>query len=236
MVDVHCHMLFGVDDGPSQVEESVQMLIEAKNQGVDQVILTPHYREGMFSYPVDQILKNYKHLREQAEWFGVQLYLGSEYHVDGNMVEHIASRRCQSLAQGPYVLAEFSHGTEFDYMRDAVRNLMMAGYIPVVAHAERYAALAKNMDNIKTLKAEGACILLNASSILGNEGKELKRYTGKILEKGLADLVASDAHGIKHRKCHLKECFEFVSKKYGAAYASRLMETNPKMIIAHEQK
>ena len=93
MIDIHTHLLFGVDDGPATIEESIEMLKVAKAQGVDAMILTPHYRHGMFSYPNEQIKENFIALYEHAKKIGVYLYLGTEHHVNSMIVEYIQSGR-----------------------------------------------------------------------------------------------------------------------------------------------
>ena len=112
MIDIHNHSLFGVDDGAKTFEESSELLKEAYLQGIDTMILTPHYRHSIFQYPLDRIHMNYKQLEEKAKEIGIRLYLGCEYHVDSYIVEHLQSGRCFSLAQGSYVLTEYEYETE----------------------------------------------------------------------------------------------------------------------------
>ena len=100
MVDIHCHALYGVDDGAGGIEESTAMLQQAKSQGVETIVLTPHYRHGMFDYPAEQIRTNFARLKQEAEQTGIALYLGCEYHVDSRIIEALQENPCFSLAGG----------------------------------------------------------------------------------------------------------------------------------------
>ena len=91
MIDMHCHLLYGVDDGSPTIEESVKMLVEAKNQGIEKIILTPHYRHGMFAYPKEKIEENFEKLKPYGEKLGIQIYLGTEYHVNSQIVDAFQS-------------------------------------------------------------------------------------------------------------------------------------------------
>ncbi len=128
MIDIHSHLLFGVDDGPDTLEESVQMLKDAKSQGIDAIILTPHYRHGMFPHRKEQIKTNFEKLKKYSKKYGIQLYLGTEYHVNSRMVEYLESGRCSSLAGTKYVLTEYSYETEYEYIRKMSQELIFNGY------------------------------------------------------------------------------------------------------------
>ena len=107
MIDIHSHLLYGVDDGPKTLEESVEMLKVAKAQGVTTMILTPHYRHGMFAYPGKDIIEHFQKLLPYAAQIGVQLHLGTEHHVNSMIIEYIQSQRVRTLANTQYVLAEY---------------------------------------------------------------------------------------------------------------------------------
>ena len=138
MIDIHCHALYGVDAGAKSMEESVAMLSQAKSQGVEAIILTPHCRHGMFEYPVERIREHFEHLKHQAGTMGVELYIGCEYHVNSRMIEALQTGRCSSMAGGDFVLTEYSYDTEYPYICEQTKKLLSYGYIPVMAHVERY--------------------------------------------------------------------------------------------------
>lgn len=233
MVDIHCHALYGVDDGASSIEESIAMLRRADSQGIKAVVLTPHYRFGMFGYPTEQVQAHFGLLKQEAEKIGIALYLGCEYHVNSRILEALQENQCFSLAGGDFVLTEYSFNTDFSYIYTQTQKLISCGYIPVIAHVERYECFLKDPKLCPELSNTGAYIQINADSVLGLDGKAAEKFCRKILKKGWADIVASDAHGITRRACHLKECMEYITGKYGEAYAELLFKGNPGKVVGN---
>ncbi len=233
IIDVHCHLLYGVDDGPDSLEESVEMLRHARQQGIQSMILTPHYRHGMFGYPVERIRRHYEQLVPEAEKLGIQLFLGCEFHVNSYIVEYIEQKRCLPLAGSNYLLTEYSFETEYSYIIEQTKMLVSYGYIPVIAHVERYGCILKSPQLCEELSRAGALIQINADSVLGMEGGNGKRFCRKALKNRWADIVASDAHGIRRRACHMRECRDYIAKKYGEDYAQSLFFDVPSQILKH---
>ena len=231
MIDIHCHLLYGVDDGAQTIEESVAMLKVAREQGVQAMILTPHYRHGMFAYPTDTIEEHFEKLKLYADSLGIQIFLGCEYHVNSQITQAFDAGRCHTLADTKYVLTEYSHQSEFSYIHKMTEELILHGYIPVIAHVERYRCMVENLDLAAELQDMGAMIQMNADAILGLEGWGSKRYCKKMLQEELVDLVASDSHGIAERVSHMRKCYDAITKKFGEDYAESLMHGNPIKIL-----
>lgn len=236
MIDIHCHLLYGVDDGPSGLKESVMMLKEAKRQGVNSIILTPHYRHGMFPFNGERVQRHFEKLCEYAERIGVQIYLGTEYHVNSLCIQYLDSGRCLTLAGSEYVLTEYSYETEYSYIRNMTQELLFHGYTPVVAHVERYECMLENPNYAEELQGLGAWIQINADAVLGLEGRRVKHCCRYLLKNNIADVVASDSHGIEKRTCHLEKCWNYISRKYGESAALRVLEQKPGKIIRSIQK
>ena len=232
MVDIHCHILYGVDDGAASTDISKQMLSDAAEQGITDLIVTPHYRQGMFAYDRIAVNAAFDSLYDAAKERGVRIYPGCEYHVDDEMVGNLRSGRCPTLACGDYVLAEFGHAVTFIQIRNSLDTLLLAGYIPVIAHAERCETFAKDVSLLQECKNMGAKIQINADSILGRDGSGVKKTARQILKQNLADIVASDCHNMDSRKNHMEQCRDFVAKEYGWDRAWELFTTNPLMIVA----
>lgn len=230
MIDIHSHILYEADDGAKNIQESLEMLKDAKMQGITAIIATPHYRHGMFSYPKEEIEKNFIRLKTEAEKIGLALYLGTEQHVNSMLIEHIESGRCHTLADTSYVLVEYRYDTPFSYIRESVQDLLRYGYIPVVAHVERYACM-ENLSNVEFLKEIGAMIQINADAVIGKDGLRAKSYTKKLLKKALADFVASDSHGMEKRRSHMEKCQEYLYKRYDSRYVDKILEKNAEEIL-----
>jgi len=235
MIDIHNHSLFGVDDGPRTIEESVALLEEAHRQGIDTVILTPHYRKDVFEFSLGRIRINYRRLCNATEHLGIKLYLGCEYQVDSQVVAHLRSGRCISLDEGPYVLTEYDYETEYRYLIAQTKNLISSGYIPIIAHVERYKCLIEEPDLCGELQNAGALIQVNADDILGLGGRRTKSFCKKLLKCELVDIIASDTHNLTNRANHMQDCYHYVAKKYGQEYATDLVERNAREILNHDK-
>lgn len=231
MIDIHTHLLFGVDDGPKTMEESIEMLKYAKAQGIDAMILTPHYRHGMFAYPNEKIEENFAKLMGPSEKIGIDLYLGTEHHVNSMILEYIENGRVRTLANTQYVLTEYKHDTEFDYIAKSTRDLLRNGYIPIVAHVERYACMHEDLDRVDWLRDVGAMIQVNANAILGMEGFKTKGFTKKLLKRGYVDFVASDSHDMVKRANNLGKCRDYLYKKYDERYVDKITYYNALEIL-----
>lgn len=230
-IDIHNHTLFGVDDGAVNLGEALAMLKDARQQGAEAIVLTPHYRRGMFAYPVEQIEERFQQLSPMAAGMGLQLYLGCECHVNSDIVENLQSGRCKTLAESDYVLTEYSYQTDYAYMAEYTSRLFSYGYIPVIAHVERYKCLRDRPALCAELQGKGALVQVNADSVLGIDGRGVEHFCRKLLKHEWADVVASDAHGRKERANHMEKCRKAVEKKYGTIYAERLFVGNPERIL-----
>lgn len=230
-IDIHNHILFGVDDGPADLETSVQLLRAEVEDGAEAIILTPHYRHGMFDYDLELVEQNFMTLRKYAEELRVRLFLGCEYHVNSDMVDYLHDGRVHTLADTDYVLAEFEHEAQFSYLMKHINDLFACGYCPVIAHAERISCLLHNPDRCADLLNRGAMIQINAAGVLGDEGRDAQKFCKRLLKDGTVNLIASDTHDADTRRNRMAECFEYVEDKFGRDYAYELFYAVPRSII-----
>jgi protein-tyrosine phosphatase len=231
MIDIHCHMLYGVDDGPEQMEESIAMLQEAAAQGITDVILTPHYRRGMFKFDKERTIAHRDALQDRATEVGIRLHLGTEVHINRDVIEYLQEGKCLSLANSEYVLAEYEYTSEYSYILQMTQELLRYGYIPVIAHVERYGCLVKEPERLEELRKIGALTQINAAAVIGKDGFAAKQYCKRILKNGWVDIIASDSHGMHKRTCYMAQCYDYINRKYGEKLANRLMIKNPRKII-----
>ena len=231
MIDIHSHLLFEVDDGAKSIKESVAMLKEAKAQGVEAIILAPHYQHGMYPYDGKRVDSHFHELLSYAKEIGIQIYLGCEYHVNGRIVEYLRSGRCRTMAGSNYVLTEYDEEADFSYIETVSRKLIQEGYVPIIAHAERCVCMQEMTEQVQLLRDAGVQIQVNCDAVLGLEGRGLRRLTKRLISEGQVDYIASDSHGISDRVCHMRASYEYVSRKYGTGTADILMKENPHRII-----
>lgn len=235
MVDFHSHILPGVDDGAQNMEEALTLLQMEYEQGVRIILLTPHFRREYFETPRQKIKAIFRTLQENLENSGLdlKLYLGCEFYRRSDMVSLLKEEPAYRIAGGQSVLTEFSPGDTFALIRGCITELLMAGYRPVIAHAERYFAL-RDVSNIQYLVDSGAYIQVNAGSVTGEEGFQVRQYCGKLLQKNLIHLIGSDAHDPVRRKPYMGRCAGLLIKKYGVQQAERILCVNPAKLIANE--
>ena len=235
MIDVHCHLLYQVDDGPGTLEESVAMLQEASRQGIEAIILTPHYRHGMFPYEKPLIEEHFSKVETYANKLGIALYLGTEYHVDSYMMEAFTSGRCYALADSQYILTEYASSSDWEFARKMTQESLRYGYIPILAHVERYGFVMEDIQNLEELRKMGALIQINADAVLGLEGRRIKKLCKTLLKEDLVDVIASDSHGVQSRSCNMRRAYDYVAKRYGKDTAELLFCMNPAQILTERK-
>ena len=228
MTDVHCHLLPYVDDGAHDLEEAAELLKLEAAQGVTTVCVTPHLRQEMFETPDEILRRQYERLSKIAEGFGITLCLSREYHYDGLFREKLHQHQILPIGRNG-VLVEFSYSDSRDQMLCAMGEILNSGYVPIIAHVERYAATTPDL--ISDLKNAGARIQVNADAVLGRDGRYAKKLAWTLLRADLVDVVASDAHDTAERPPRLAQCYKKLIKKLGAETASRLTERNPEMLL-----
>ena len=229
LVDIHCHILPGVDDGAPDMETSRAMIRDAYEQGVRYIIATPHYRPEMFEPSMKKVIRVYHELRDYAEEVGIGLRLGCEYYRNEQMIRHLDKKLRPTMLGSRYVLAEFSTNDSFVTVRNYIYELITKGYRPIVAHVERYFC-CQEPERIQKLKKLGAQIQINADSVLGYEGHTIKKFCVGLMKDDLVDFIGSDAHNLEGRKMNLGKCATYVRKKMGQDYAEEIFVDNPRRI------
>lgn len=234
MVDLHNHALFGVDDGAQTMVLCQQVLAAAYHAGVRTICFTPHYNPSMFACPVDELHRRYericafaaKHLPE------MQLYLGNEVFGYPGCVQALESGMCMPLGMGRAVLVEFPPGVVYREMRNCFLSLFAAGYIPLLAHAERYHCLLRQPHRVEELADMQVGIQVNAKSLQQRFRFSTYNFVHNLLREGLVDVVASDTHGQDGCITAMQDTYRMVEKKYGASCAKHIFYANPIRLLS----
>lgn len=236
LVDMHCHILFGVDDGAADLGTSMEMLRIAYEDGIRTILLTPHYHPKRGMAPVDEVYDAFEVLMEKAQesFPDLSLYLGREVYYTSENAEKIPDHEELRVYGGGNVLIEFSTSTPADYILRAVDNVIMMGFTPIVAHIERYACTLEHKSLVEDVKNKGAYVQVNADSVTGDNGFSVQRVVKWMLKNELVDFIASDAHDTKNRKPELSKCYQYVAKKYGVEYADYMMCELPLRLLDEE--
>lgn len=214
MTDVHSHILFDVDDGSSSIEESIELLKRLKETGFDNVILTPHYIDGSdYSSLNKEKLEKLNVLREAIKEndIDINIYLGNEIFINDNIIELVNNGSIYSLNNTKYLLIEFPFHNKILSLEDTMFEIIHAGYVPVIAHPERYTYFQEDYTLVDSLKDSGVMFQSNYSSILGFYGKNAEKLFKYMLKKGYIDFLGTDIHHIN--KSYVLDNFEKIEKK-----------------------
>ena len=235
-IDIHSHILPGIDDGSKDFDTSLQMLKTASANGITSVILTPHNKPGRHnagSLKIDSLLNELEG-RMADEGIDVELYKGNELYYRSALAEELMEGKALTMAGSDYVLAEFGPMDDYDYIRSGIYSLMTGGYRPILAHVERYSKISGRADRVEDLIEMGCYIQVNAGSIMGTFGLGTRIFTRRLLKEHLVHFVATDAHDTEKRGPHIRDCASFMEKKYGKDYTGELLYRNPMHVIRNE--
>ena len=238
MVDLHCHILPGVDDGASDLRESLAMLCLARDSGVAEIAATPHFPGTRQSLPhLKTIYSRFRLLQEKArtEGIDVDLYPGAEVLCLPETPELAREGLLPTLGDSRYVLLEFPFDTPADVMDILLMEIARWEYVPVVAHPERYDAINEDPRILERWFALGYVIQLNKGSILGAFGYRVQKTAEWILAGGLAHLVASDAHSARQRTTDMERVRRKLEDLCPMDYVFILLEENPARIIRGQE-
>lgn len=239
MIDLHMHILPGLDDGAGRMEESVIMARKAVDCGVETVAATSHaYLPGM---DTEQYLRKYKKtfndFRRKLKQEQVELDVrpGMEIFVRKEIVTSLREGKLLTLNGSRYPLIEFSFDVSEELIGLTVKKLIRAGYMPLLAHPERYDCVKNAPDIVRKWYQEGAVLQINKGSILGHFGHRVQRAAHWILGHRLAGIVASDAHNMYDRTTNLDELVNVLEFTYGIGSVDLLLEENPMRILQNAE-
>lgn len=239
MIDIHSHVVFGVDDGAKTEKDTRDLLEESYRQGVRTIIATPHRRRGMFETDIEIIRENFKRVEEIATEVAsdLRVYLGSEVYYKEGEIEKIESGVYPRLADTDYVLVEFPYEMRYKEIHRAINKVILLGLTPVVAHVERYIDVDEK--GVQELINMGAYIQVNAASVLkpklfGDKHKHYKKRAKKYLDQELVHFIASDMHNMDSRRTFMKEAYDIIEKKYGPTIAYELFEKNQEKLLMNK--
>ncbi len=214
MVDIHCHILPGLDDGPADMDTSLKMLEHAASCGTTAIIATPHYYRGFFENGFDEVVRNLELLKTAAaaSCMDIAIYPGQEVFLDGRTVEMYKQGVIKGLNGSRYLLAELPMHDYSSSFLDIIYELRLLGAVPVIAHPERYDYIMQDISRLNPFIDEGCLFQINTGSIQGIFGKAVQKASKALIEAGLCNFLASDAHTNGRRNTGLQEALEIVKQ------------------------
>lgn len=230
--DIHSHLIYNVDDGSKSLHQSLKALDQIKKAGIERVICTPHTKTGN----IDKIMKvkeNYLILKRAAEKRGIELYLGNEIMYSSKTIRLLERNRVFTLSDSKYILVEFkrTENMSIDNIIEILEGIKECGYKPILAHPEFYIHY-RSISNMYKIKDTGTLLQMDATSILDKNNSKVYKFSKKLLNEKLVDIVATDSHCTRKRSyLSFKKAYKKIKRKYGLEYAIILFKRNPEKIV-----
>lgn len=239
MIDTHCHLVFGVDDGSYCASESLRMAEIAIKSGITDIIATPHCIPGMFeNYAGEEYDLAFGRLievlHENKLDRRLRVHRGMEAFAGPSTLDDWDRGRLVHLAHSDYLLIECDFGEDPRVLQDILRQLKARGVKPIVAHPERYYFAHDNIKYLYDLADMGCALQLDTESILGGFGRDCRNAALELLGSSAAQLAASDAHDSHSRVPDMREAADYVANRFSPGYAELLFDTNPARILENK--
>lgn len=234
MIDLHCHLLPGIDDGAKDMNEALEMMRVAQWEGIRTIVCTPHFYEGLMTPRTDLIYERFLDLRQKAEAnsIDIELILGQEVFLTPEVPENIKNGRVLKINQNtPYLLVEFPHGEVPRYAKEIIFNLLVEGIVPILAHPERNMSILKNPNLLKDLIDRGVLVQLNASSLTGLYGQWVAEGAKTLVKHKMVHLLGTDAHSLGKRGPYMKRATYMIEDMGGKRLVRQLTEENPRRVL-----
>lgn len=235
MIDLHCHLLPGIDDGARDLDETLQLIRQAQAQGIRRIVTTPHWMPGRFDNDASKVLTELAALQQALKEHNIVLPIraAQEVRISDALLDALPQQRLLFLGQyrGQNVLLlEFPHSHLTPGYEVLIRWLLKQGILPMIAHPERNRELLEHPGRIKVLQQFGCLFQLTASSLLGDMGSDSQLLAERYLQDGIFDIIATDTHSLKRRPPRLAEARDRAAELLGSAHAQQLVFDTPQHI------
>ena len=227
MIDIHCHILPGIDDGPSDIEESIEMATIASSDGITRIVATPHIKDTLI--PAATIKKSIATLNNRLTEAGIPVKILQG--ADVNAMLDISLLEGYTINNTNYILVEFPHSHLPKNAGEVIFNMVVRGYRPIITHPERNPSVIKDPDLVFELLSAGALVQITADSLTGVFGVDMQECALYLLKRGAVRFIATDAHSSSHRRPLLSGGLEVAGRIIGKEKAGRLVTSNPEALL-----
>ena len=229
-IDIHCHILPGIDDGPETLAESLEMIEMACDDGASHIFATPHILKGLHNNSSETIMSSLNNFRDHVN-NGMEVLYGADVRISNDLIDLIERKEIPTLNGSEYLLLEFPFYVMPPNIETMIFTLRQRGIIPIIAHPERYPYLMRNLQQMKRLRDMGVLYQVTAMSVTGGFGRDICGTCFSMIKEGLVDFVASDAHNSKLRPPILSRAYKEIKKEFNTEAAERLFFQNPRKIL-----
>nr|WP_263314158.1 CpsB/CapC family capsule biosynthesis tyrosine phosphatase [Mammaliicoccus sp. Marseille-Q6498] len=232
MIDIHNHVLIGVDDGPQVEEDAIGLLKQAKEQGITGVVVTPHHLHPRYKNDfksVEQGIEKLKEIPEIAQ-LDIKLYPGQEIRITDEILDGIEQQQIFGINHSKYLLIELPSNSVPHYTKKLLYEIQTKGFIPVIAHPERNKAITNDINLLYELINGGALSQLTASSLTGELGKNIQKTSMNMIDHNLIHFIASDVHHVEKRPFGFGKLFNTPKLKNLNDDLQTLLNNNEAMI------
>ncbi|MEW8956919.1 tyrosine-protein phosphatase [Clostridium sp.] len=205
MIDFHSHIIYDIDDGSRNIEESLEMIENAKKEGSKYICATSHYMVGTYEPEREDYIKKIKSLMERVE--GIDIAEGLEVYIDPSLPTLYKNEKIWGINKGKYMLIEFPMREIPKYSKDILYEMTVLNLTPIIAHPERNSKFLKDISLLEEFIEEGYLLQMNASSLIGFHGDEVRNFAETLVKRNMVHMLGSDGHNVKRRNTNIKEGF-----------------------------
>lgn len=238
MIDIHSHILPFVDDGADNIETAFEMLKMAKEASTSAIVLTPHSNlyehDKNLLFELNFVFNAFKE-KVKKENIDIDIFLGGEIFANNDIIELAEKQLLPTINNSRFMLIEFDFYTSSSYIMQTVKRLATMGYVPIVAHPERYECIKTSPSNALEILNNGGLLQINKGSVLNDFGASAKLCAFELLNHRLAQFVASDAHSVGHRNTDMELAYDIISSEFNDEIATKLFKTNPIAVLNNEK-
>ena len=239
MIDMHTHILPGVDDGAETMETAIEMIGSSIKNGTKEILLTPHGNiMGLYeNFELSKLRNQYRKLQEELlkRKIGATLHLGMEVFGTYDIEKKIQNHEVLPIGQSKYMLVEFEFEEDAETMFLILKKICEQGFRPIIVHPERYSVVKDHPSIVYEWNRLNYGIQINKGSLAGRFGKREEETAFLLLDANLVQIIASDCHDCFERRPGLKNIYTYISENYSEGYAELLMEINPKRVLENKK-
>lgn len=233
VIDLHCHILPGIDDGAPDIETSLAMARMAADDGIRVTACTPHMMPGIYDNAGPDVRTRIAALQSEIDQAGINLKLvcGADVHLQAGLGPRLKTGQLLSLADSRYFLFEPPHHVAPPRLEDVVFDVMAAGFHPILTHPERLSWIESHYDIMKSMAHKGVWMQITCGSLTGRFGRRPKYWADRMLDEGMVHLLATDAHNLRNRSPLMSEARVLVADRLGPEAAEQMVLTRPQAVL-----